>query len=143
LSNKQVQAQKVMVKAINECLRQGIFTLDPNDTELSKPVHEFDMEGIPAIAGVHDAGHGELSIKVALWPTEHGKEFANVAALNSGQRLMRGGFFVSGWLERKNGAWLQTSEGLQVSCAKTRRDEVDAIAWEAPNGFEAEGKFFM
>jgi len=143
LDNKANLAQKVLVRAINECLRRGIFTLDPNDTELRNPILEFEIEGVPAIVGVHDAGHGELSLKVALWPTKIGREFANVAALNAGQRRRRGGFFTSAWLERKDGAWLQTSHELTVSCSNSHRADIEALSSEEPMGFKADGKFLM
>ena len=143
MDDKENLARKVLVRAINECLRRGIFTLDPGDTELPNPIFEYEMDGIPAIVGVHDAGYGELSLKVALWPTKFGRENPNAAAINAGQRRMRGGFFTNTWLERKDGAWLQTSHGLDVSCSTARKADVQAITWEEPMGFKTEGKFLM
>jgi hypothetical protein len=144
LSAKAKLAQKVLVRTINEFLRRGVFTLDPADAPQDHPVIEFDMAGIPAIAAVSDVGHGELSIKVTLWPNAHGREFIKAAALASAHRSGRGGFYASAWLERKTGAWLQTSNGLSsVYCAKASREELEAMPWEEPLGFEADGKFFL
>ncbi len=143
LSAKAKLAQKVLVRTINEYLRRGVFTLNSADITLMDPVIEFDMGGIPAIAAVSDIGHGELSIKVTLWPNEHGKKFINAAALGAAHRSGRGGFYASAWLERKTGAWLQTENGLtSVYCANARRGELEVLPWEAPEGFSADGKFF-
>lgn len=54
-----------------------------------------------------------------------------------------GGFYTSAWLERKDGAWLQTSNGLTASCANDKRADLEALPWEEPNGFSAEGKFYL
>ena len=51
--------------------------------------------------------------------------------------------YTSAWLERKDGAWLQTSNGLTASCAKDRRKDVEALPLEELNGFSAEGKFYL
>lgn len=144
LSAKAQLAQKVLVRTINEFLSFGKFGLTPDDNNFEdSPVIEFQMGGIPAIAHAHDAGHGEISIKVALWHTNKGREFISAAIMSSGMRRKMGGFYTSAWLERKDGAWLQTSNGLTASCANDRRADVEALPWEDPNGFSAEGKFYL
>lgn len=145
LSAKGKLAQKVLVRTINEYLRRDLFGLTPDANKWGDdPVIEFEMDGIPAIASVADIGHGELSLHVALWPNDHGREFITAGILSASGRRGMGGFYTSAWLERQKGAWLQTSNGLtQVSCATDRRGEVERLAWEEPNGFLAEGKFFI
>ncbi|SEM91847.1 hypothetical protein SAMN04488103_102440 [Gemmobacter aquatilis] len=144
LSAKEKLGQKVLVRTINEFLRRRLFTLEAGGNHWENPVIEFEMAGIPAIASVADIGHEELSIHVTLWPNAHGREFIRAAALHSSHRLGRGGFYASAWLERKKGAWLQTSNGLpSVSCTRDRQGEVERLPWEEPLGFSAEGKFFV
>jgi hypothetical protein len=142
LSAKERLGQKVLIRAINEFLRRGLFTLESGGNHLANPVIEFEMEGISAIASVADIGHDELTIHITLWPNERGKEFIQTAALHSNHRLDRGGFYAKAWLERKNGAWLQTSNGLpHVSCARDKRGEVERMTWEKPLGYSADGQF--
>jgi len=142
LSNKEKLAQKVLVRAINECLRQKIFTLNPETSVPGKVTHTFDMAGFPALVGVTEHNSSQLALKVALWPTEHGKKFPTDVAIGSMQRRKRGGFFTSAWFERQDGAWLQTSEGLKVSCANAHRKRVEGMPSEKPEGYKAAGKFF-
>ncbi|PWE34339.1 hypothetical protein DDZ14_01110 [Maritimibacter sp. 55A14] len=145
MNAKELLAQKVLVRTINEYLRRKLITLAANGNRWGdQPVIEFDMDGIPAVASVADVGHGELSFKATLWPTDHGKKFINAALAGASSRRGMGGFYASAWLERKKGAWLQTSNGLkQVYCARGRRGEVEAVPWEEPLWFEPTGKFMM
>ena len=145
LSKKEKLAQKVLIRTINEFLRRNLFSLAANDNNWSESdVIRFDMCGIPAIASVHDAGHAELSIKVALWPTAAGERLIRAAILSAHGRRAMGGFYAHAWLERKKGAWLQTSNGLdQVSCSQSRRIEVENMPWEDPLGYDSEGRFFI
>jgi len=143
LSAKEMLAQKVLVRTINEFLRQGTFTLKEDENLSGSPVITFDMGGIPAIAAVSDIGHGELSVKVALWPSEHGRQFIHAACLASAHPRKCGAFYANAWLERKKGAWLQTSNGLPlVSCANDKQVEVERLQWEEPLGYLASGKSF-
>ena len=144
LSAKGKLAQKVLVRTINEYLARGMFGLTPENNKWGDdPVIQFDLDGIPAVASVANIGHGELAIHVALWPTDHGRKFIKAGIIGASGRRGMGGFYASAWLERQKGAWLQTSNGLQVSCATDRRGEVERLAWRDPNGFSAEGRFFM
>lgn len=144
LGAKDKLAQKVLVRTINEFLRRDKFGLTPDENNFEdSPLIEFEMDGIPTIAHAHDAGHGEISLKVALWPSDQGKKFIAAAVSGSAMRRKMGGFYSSAWLERKDGAWLQTSNGLTASCAKDRRKDVEALPWEDPDGFGAEGKFYL
>ncbi len=145
LTPKEKLAQKILVRAINEFIKQKYFGLLPSENWWGEePILRFDMAGVPCIASVHDAGHGELSIKVALWPTPRGESLIKAAIWNATVRRAMGGFYAQAWLERKDGAWLQTSNGLSsVSCASDRRVSVELIDWEEPLGFSAEGRFFL
>lgn len=107
--------RNLLVLAINEGLRQKLFSLRPFDNRWTGADPEsmghrgtdcfFDFtlpDGEPVRGYVADAGFGELNIHAALYPK--GKM---VAAFNAG--FDAGEAFAAGWLERKKGAWLQYS----------------------------------
>lgn len=112
--------RNMMVAAVNEGLRRKLFSLRPGDNWW--PGHDDSTRscrgepyvysitfpgGIEALACVSDAGFDELSIHVALWPT--GNEF--VVCCNGG--FNAGKAFANGWLERRDGMWLQNiTDGL-------------------------------
>ena len=115
--------RNLMVSAINEGIRQKLFSLRAYDNRWpgAEPessshrgagfVFEFLLpDDKPAKGYVGDAGFGELSIHAAVNPK------------GDWVRTSNGGFhagdaFASGWLERKNGAWLQSSPDM-FSCRK-------------------------
>ncbi|MOA37888.1 hypothetical protein D3C78_1595170 [compost metagenome] len=97
-----------MVHAVNAGISQKHFSLRPDDNRWPGFArdgwfYDFDLPGnIPARAYVRDIGFGELSV--------------NVAALSNGNLMQywdagfrAGEAFATGWLERKDGAWLQSS----------------------------------
>lgn len=100
--------RNMMVAAINAGLDQGIFGLKEDENHWGEGTHVFHFKfgHRKAIASVSDAGFGELSVHVAVNPTKRAAE--NIKSCNSG--LYAGDAFVSGYLERRNGAWLQTSK---------------------------------
>lgn len=114
----------------------------PAEDDVIEPFMEFELDRIPAIAHANNVSHGEISIKVALWPTDMGKEMICAAIMAQAHKRKMGGFYTSAWLERKDGAWLQTSSGLSSACGKKETPAVEAIAWEDPIGYSANGKFY-
>lgn len=116
--------RNAMVAAINAGLEQGLFGLAPDEnlwpsTEPSEgherprgtggAVYRFTFPGgVPALAWIGDAGFGELSVHVALWPTEEAERWVRV---NNAGRLA-GEVWATGWLERKIQPYLQTSASL-------------------------------
>lgn len=140
-----------MVAAINEGLDRRLFSVRPGDNrwpgfksdprERSETYsYHFEIDDIPAVASVHDAGYDELSIHVALWPAAEGQRW--VKASNAG--FHAGEVFASGWLERREGAWLQVSSGSPTgnsfACRKDRLPTVAAISVR-PKGFADRGNF--
>ncbi|MBP2229683.1 hypothetical protein J2847_002982 [Azospirillum agricola] len=97
-----------MVAAINTGLDRGLFSLDAGDNRWGdgEGVYRFDFAGLPAIASVRGAGFGELGESVAVRPTERAAEFVRTA--NAG--FLAGDAFTSGWLERKEGEWPQSTD---------------------------------
>ncbi|MBV61233.1 MAG: hypothetical protein CMH65_08030 [Nevskiales bacterium] len=110
--------RNVMVATINAALEQKLITLLPDDNRWLGYVHhpkdgrnegvvfDFYVKGIAAVGYVNDAGFGELSIHGALWPTPDAKRWICAAGLSS-PGFHAGKVVAQGWLERKDGAWLQ------------------------------------
>lgn len=143
LNLKEQLGQKVLVIAINEFVRRGIISFDQVDDEKGSFQISFFVCGIPAMAHARHIGLGELQIVAVLWPSSDCARTIGVSASNSEQRLRRGEFYAAGWLERKDGAWLQTGDGLPlVACSKRCESQVSAIPWEDPISFKAQGKFY-
>jgi hypothetical protein len=142
--------RNMLVAGINAGVEQNLFSVragdnrwpgySPNQNTNPSYTYEFFFQkSIPAIANVRDIGWDELSIHVALWPTERAKEFiqAGFSKFHSGKAS------AEGWLERKTGAWLQKSNGRPIfSC---RKDKLPLIANAniTPLGFGDRGKSFM
>ncbi|MGY4177656.1 hypothetical protein ACVIHH_002947 [Bradyrhizobium sp. USDA 4518] len=142
-SNRRRAWRNAMVAGINAGIEQGLFTPRAGENSWSAPdprcegcTYRFTIEGIPAIASVHDAGWDELSIHVALWPTAEGERW--VRTMYGGN--FAGEVFASGWLERRDGAWLQVGDGPELSCRKRRLAQVAALNIR-PKGYADRGSF--
>ncbi|HJQ17376.1 MAG TPA: hypothetical protein VJ859_10285 [Allosphingosinicella sp.] len=72
--------RNAMVAGINAALSRRLFSLRPGDNrwpgarrephaQQSAHVFRFEIEGIPAVASLWDAGWDEISVHVAFWPT--------------------------------------------------------------------------
>lgn len=145
--------RNAMVAGINAGLSRRLFSLRPGDNRWpgarrepherqSAHVFYFEIEGIPAVASLRDAGWDEISVHVAFWPTDEGKRW--VAAANAG--FLAGDLYASGWLERRNGAWLQVSSDAGKSttfrCRKHRLADV-AMLQVRPAGYADRGSFAL
>jgi len=142
--------RNAMVAAINAGIEQGIFTMKPGEN-LWPPnvdkygnrfahVFHFTYDDVPAVASVSDAGWDELSIHVALWPKEDADRGV-VAALGNFGSHSPGALFATGWVERREGAWLQRSP-TQVFCKKDKLPVVSTWAIE-PKGYTDNGQFIL
>ncbi|MEW6150884.1 MAG: hypothetical protein AB1745_23110 [Pseudomonadota bacterium] len=145
--------RNAMVAGINAALSRRFFSLRPGDNRwpgAPREIHEqqsahvfgFEIEGIPSIASLWDAGWDEISVHVALWPTDDAER--RIAAVNAGFRA--GDLFASGWLERRNGAWLQVSsdsgKNWSFCCRKQRLAKVAALQIR-PAGYADRGSFAL
>lgn len=144
--------RNAMVAAINEAIERRLFSLRPGDNRwFGRPINRhrvqqanvfrFQVDGkIPAIASLWDAGWDEISVHVALWPTDEADH--RIAWANAG--FGAGEVFASGWLERRTGAWLQVSsesgQGWSFRCRAPRLETVAAIQVE-PRGYADRGSF--
>jgi hypothetical protein len=105
--------RNLMVAATNAGIEQKLFSLRKDDNRwpgAGKPkdygyVYRFDIYGLPALGCVRDIGFGELAIHAALKPTPDGEIF--VCGDKAG--FYAGEAFGMTWLERDQGAYLQTS----------------------------------
>jgi len=114
--------RNLMVLAVNEGLRQKLFSLRPEDNRwpgaTSDPrayskgyVYPFALpDGRSACGYVNDAGFGELSIHVAVNPKGDWVRVSNAG-------FSAGDAFAAGWLERERGVWLQSSPNM-FNCRK-------------------------
>ena len=136
MSTRKKAWRNVMVAAINAGLDQKVFDLDAGPEGVVQ--FRFEIEGVPAVAHVSNAGWDELSISVALWPTAEGERW--VSCSNAG--FLAGDCFAHGWLERRKGQWLQTPGRPEFQCRDARKATVEALAVK-PNGYADHGRFMM
>ena len=132
--------RNLMVCAVNAALEHKLFTMRPGDDRFDDNMREghlFDFvlpSGLPARGSVATAGFDELAVHAAVNPKgdrlrEHGAGFA------------AGDVFGTTWLERRVGAWLQsTPEGFR--CRKPFLAELANLEVK-PQGFGDRGKLIM
>ncbi|MDQ0358967.1 hypothetical protein J2S22_005923 [Rhodoplanes tepidamans] len=145
--------RNAMVAGINASLARQLFSLRPGDNRWpgvsrdnnirQQPhVFRFEIEEIPAIASLWDAGWDEISVHVAFWPTDEAEH--RIPAANAG--FHAGELFASGWLERRNGAWLQVASdsgrNWSFHCRKQRLSRASAITVH-PAGYADRGSFIL
>jgi hypothetical protein len=143
--------RNLMVCAVNAGIEKKLFTLISNDNRwpgalpqspeetrangVDDVTYDFELpNGLPAKAYVRDIGWGELSIHVAVHPTGEG-----LKAFNAG--FSAGDAFATGWLERKNGAWLQTS--VDSFCCRSSLKPQLAALHVTPLGYGDKGGVIM
>lgn len=142
--------RNVMVAAINAGIDQRVFTIKPSDNRWPNAMRDqldggpepctyrFSLNGVSGIASVLNGGHDELSVKVALWPSAKAEEW--ISAVNAG--FLAGELHATGWLERRNGAWLQVSRDKFFACRRARLQTVAEMNLR-PKGFADRGTFKM
>lgn len=132
--------RNLMIAAINAGLEQKLFTLAPDDNRWTGngQTYSFTFAGFPAIAHVGVGGYGELKFHAAVNPTKDAAAWIEVSDAD----FLAGEAFATAWLERRKGAWLQTSARPQ--CA-FRRHILPILAQTdvKPNGYLPEGMFMM
>lgn len=137
--------RNAMVAGTNAGLERKLFTLHGKENlwpgadidERSGHTFTFDVEGIPGIAHVRDAGWNGLRLNVALWPTETASKW--IGSSNAG--WLAGELFATGWIERKTGAYLtEYVGGWFIRCRANRANTVANISI-SPNGYADYGRF--
>ncbi|BCH52604.1 hypothetical protein ACQZ61_15705 [Agrobacterium vitis] len=145
--------RNMMIAGINSAIEMKLLSILPGDNRWpgAKSSHgdrgetyafEFSVAGVPAVGSVFDAGFDEVSVHVAFWPTSEGKRWVRAA----GSGFMAGEAYAQGYLERKNGAWLQVPTDLGGSTSfKCRTKLLSLIASLDfdPLGYADRGSFII
>ncbi len=132
--------RNLMVCAVNAALEQKLFTLRPGDDRFDDKMragHIFDFvlpNGLPARGSVATAGFDELSIHAAVNPKGD-----RVRSYGAG--FAAGDVYGSTWLERRDGAWLQSTL-TNFRCRKPFVSELADMVVKA-QGFGDRGKLIM
>ena len=145
-----------MVSGINAGLEQGLFGLEPDDNRWpgaligERPrgdpsprdpgaIYRFTFPGeTPAIARVRDAGHGELSFHIALWPTDDADTW--IPCMNGGR--LAGEVWATGWVERRTKPYLQTGRSYDFTGARLRLAIVSAaVVYPLGSAYADRGRF--
>jgi hypothetical protein len=153
--------RKLLIAGTNELLKGCLITLNGKE---GKYPHEdnghvfLDLFGFPSVVLWSDISFEELRISVwwkynhALHPqanlTGNSRESFSMSSPLASRLLYKNfvGVTVSAWLERRTGKHLQGSNQECLFDLYTRKGEKQALEklpYPAPNGFFAEGKFFM
>lgn len=145
-SNRLRAWRNAMVAGINAGIDFGLFTPRPGENNWPAPdprygdvgrTYRFSVGDIPGVAYIHDAGFDELSIHVALWPTADGERWIRVVNAD----FKAGDLTASGWLERRDGAWLQANDSSpHFRCRKPRLDQAASLMVR-PKGYADRGSF--
>jgi len=137
---RQIAWRNLMVAGINAGLDQRLFGLDPgqNYWEGDNSIYRLTIAGTPAIACVGDAGYGELVFHVAADPKPDAEKW--ISASNAG--FLAGSAFAVGWLERRNGKWLQTS-GNPICTFRRKIVPTLAEANVSPSGYLPQGRVMI
>lgn len=140
--------RNLMVYAINEGIREKLFSLRPGDNRWPGSIsgtaeardmrgghrgHIFDFSlpnGTLARGYVDDAGWSELSIHVAVQPKGDWLRVGNAG-------FYAGEAFACSWLERERGAWLQSATTL-FTCRKSLLKQLSELD-VAPMGYGDKG----
>ena len=145
-SKRESAWQNLMIAGINAGINQKIFSLRADDNRWpgyranksdseSSYVYHFTLGDLPASVYVQDISFGELGFHVMLQPTG---TFASSMDAGFASGEASGG----GWLERRDGLWLQESRG--VGMFRCRQHLIDWLANLdiAPLGYGRVGKFY-
>jgi hypothetical protein len=139
-----------MVAVVNAALERGHIGLEPplhassaggsdrwlktDDDYIKNKVFAFEVGGIPAVGALRRCtwalNEDELSVHVALWPTDHPLKTHPVrAAFGNGKSAYKAGEFMAvGFLERRKGrAWIYDN-GVGRYALQCRRNRLATVA---------------
>lgn len=147
-SRKATVWRSVMIAGINEAIRRRLLTIRPGDNRWPSSDDrgagfDFSIGGEPAYGHLHDAGFDEVRIKVLVWPAPDVAEWAPAAAFHRDHAYRQGDLYASGWLERRDGAWLQTASSPTFFCRRSRMETAGGFTIGRPLGFAPSGPFKM
>lgn len=146
--SKRRQAWKIcMVAALNHMVEKRVISVVAGDDRWSSSearrgvTSHFFISQMPAICHVSDAGFDELSMKVVLWPVAQVGGKVRASVLSRDVAFSLGEVWAGGWLERRDGAWLQHSNDLLFHCRKKRLAELLDLPELRPLGYSDCGPF--
>jgi hypothetical protein len=129
-----------MLAGINAALEQGVFTLEPSPVDTK--MYCFSLGDLPVVAQAHDASFDEVGLAVMVRPNELALKSARLFIPDKTTRSLKyGEACAGGWLERRNGKWLQKSPSL-FTCRNELKPILAAFRIE-PHGYDAIGRFMM
>lgn len=154
--------RKLLALGLNELISRDLIALTPSNENSGKYAnqgHAFvEVAGQPSVVSWNEIGWEELRISV-WWKYDHSKHpqanregneretFVTSKPLAKPELYPRFvGVTVSGWLERKTGAYLQGRGSQGIFDTYVRRGEkayLDALPDAVPLGFAIEGKFHL
>ena len=132
--------RNLMVCAVNAALEQRLFELKagvnnfPDNMRRGHPYRFALPNGLPAYGAISDAGFDEVSICAAVNPK-------GTEVIRFGADLSAGDAVGSTWIERRDGAWMQTSE-TTFHCRKALLEMLAELAVE-PAGYGDRGRVIM
>lgn len=156
-SNTMNPYRKLLVAGINELLDKGQISLDGKDDNFSQSGHIItNLFGYATAIMWTDIGFEELRVSV-WWKYNHSlhlqanhtgnsrEDFTLEKPLAKRQHYKKFvGVVASGWLERKDGKYIQGEKNRAIFEIYTRKGEkeaLEAIHDPLPRGFNSEGKF--
>jgi hypothetical protein len=154
--------RKLLIFAVNELLARKLISLAPSGSDLKNEEEHghvlLDLCGYPAAINWNNIGFDELRVSV-WWKYDHSRHPQADFTGNSRERFRTSrplakrqhyarfvGATVSGWLERKTGAFLEGRGSDKLYDVYTRQGEREALVGlpePVPAGFGAEGRFFL
>ena len=132
--------RNLMVCAVNAALEQKLFGLTAGDNRFPDNMrrgHRYDFmlpNGLPGRGAISDAGFDEVSVHAAVNPKGE-----KVPFFNGG--FPAGDAVGSTWIERRDGAWMQTSE-TSFHCRRPLLSLLAKLAVE-PSGYGDRGRVIM
>lgn len=154
--------RNLVIAGINELIKKGVVSLTakkPNDPTTENDGHVFvELFGFTSVVIWRHIGYDEVTISV-WWKYDHSlhpqaNSTGNARESFNGSRPLADkshyrkfvGVVTSGWLERKNGTYLQGKSRKGIFTEYTRNGEkmaLDKLPIQQPRGFDAEGKFYF
>ncbi len=129
-----------MVSVINAALERNLVSLEYNQDDVQSARVDFDFtlpNGMQCRGCLNEARHGEVSFAVCV-NLKAGEKPAMDSSLKSCDAT------ASGWLERKDGQWLQCEHrGYgHFSCRRTLLMQLAELEVE-PIGYSDRGRFYL
>ena len=130
--------RNLMVCVINAALDRGLASLDCRESEDQPKEVRFEFalpNGLRSVGYVDARGFGELAFSVSVNPTA-----GHVPSMEG--HLKRCDANASGWLERRDGKWIQCPNGKHghIRCRRPYLRQLAEFDVE-PDGYEDRGEF--